>query len=126
MSWAPSEQFMLTASGRACSIDARKASMVWPESVRPLLSVMVTEMMTGTRAPRAANVSSMAHRHALAFMVSKMVSATRRSAPPSRRPRTCSAVGVAHLSKLTARRRGPRPWRHRQHAVHGPDRAGEA
>src|SRR6266700_2607845 len=36
MSEAPSEQLMLTASGRACSIESQKASTVCPERLRPL------------------------------------------------------------------------------------------
>ncbi len=34
--------------------------MVWPDRVRPLASVMVPEIMTGTRTPVAAKCASMA------------------------------------------------------------------
>ncbi len=36
-------------AGGACATEFQKASVVWPESVRPLASVMVPEIMTGTR-----------------------------------------------------------------------------
>ena len=39
---------MPTLSRSACSIEARKAASVWPESVRPLRSVIVTETITGS------------------------------------------------------------------------------
>ena len=48
ISSAPSAQLMPTASGRACATDVQKASTVWPERVRPLLSVMVTEIISGS------------------------------------------------------------------------------
>ena len=38
---------MPTLSGCACLIDIQNASSVWPDSVRPLLSVTVTEMRIG-------------------------------------------------------------------------------
>ena len=68
----------------------QNASIVCPESVRPLLSVIVTEIMMGRRAPRLSNTSSHATMAALAFSVSKMVSMSRASHPPSMRPRTWS------------------------------------
>ncbi len=79
---------MPTASGRACAIEAWNASIVCPESVRPLLSVMVTEMTSGTRVPRRSSSSAIAKSAAFAFNVSKIVSTSSRSTPPSRRPRT--------------------------------------
>ena len=42
---------MPTASGRACATDVQNASTVWPDSVRPLLSVMVTDTMSGSSTP---------------------------------------------------------------------------
>ena len=91
MSVAPSEQFTPTASGFACATDHQKASMVWPESVRPDLSTIVTEITSGTRArPASENTSSIATSAAFAFKVSKMVSRRSRSTPPSSRPSTCS------------------------------------
>jgi hypothetical protein len=53
--------------------------------------VIVTESMRGTDVPRSAKTSSTATRAALPTSVSKTVSTRRRSTPPSRRPRTCSA-----------------------------------
>ena len=49
------------------SIEIQNASRVCPESVRPLRSVIVTEIMTGTRAPRTSSSSSMAWIAALAL-----------------------------------------------------------
>ncbi len=50
-SLAPSAQFSPTEKGRACEIEFQNASVVWPESVRPLASVMVPDTMTGTCMP---------------------------------------------------------------------------
>ena len=82
---------MPMVSGCTCSIEVQKASMFWPDMVRPLLSMMVTETSTGTRTPRSRKTSSMAAVAALAFSVSKMVSTSSTSEPPSSRPRVCSA-----------------------------------
>ena len=60
ISVAPSAQLMPTVSGRACITLVQNASTVWPERVRPLLSVMVTEIMIGKRTPRAAKTFSAA------------------------------------------------------------------
>jgi hypothetical protein len=79
---------MPTLNGRACAIVVQNASTVWPESVRPLRSVIVTEIITGGIAPRSARSSSMATSAAFALSVSKIVSTSRRSTPPSTSPRT--------------------------------------
>ena len=42
---------MPTVSGRAWATDVQKASMVWPDSVRPDASVMVAEIMMGSSTP---------------------------------------------------------------------------
>ena len=65
--------------------------MVCPDNVRPLRSVIVTEITSGSVTPCSSNSSWMATRAALAFGVSKIVSMTMRSTPPSIRPRACSA-----------------------------------
>ena len=82
---------MPTENGRACAIEVQKASIVWPESVRPLRSVIVTEIISGSSLPRSSNTSCIATIAALAFSVSKIVSISSRWTPPSIRPRTCSA-----------------------------------
>jgi len=51
----------------------------------------VPEIITGTRSARASVTSAMAAIAALALSVSKMVSISRRSAPPSISASTCSA-----------------------------------
>jgi hypothetical protein len=83
-----------TVSAPACAIEAWNASIVCPDKVRPLRSVMVTEMRIGTRVPRATKTSSIATRAALALSVSKIVSTSSTSTPPSSSPRTCSAYAA--------------------------------
>ena len=61
--------------------------MVCPDRVRPLRSTMVTDSQIGS----SGATSLAAAMAAFAFKVSKMVSMSRRSAPPSRSPRICSA-----------------------------------
>jgi hypothetical protein len=90
MSRAPSAQLTPTQKGRACFTDTQKASIVWPDRVRPLRSVTVTEIITGRRTPRSAKTSSIATRPAFAFRVSTIVSSSSRSQPPSIRACTCS------------------------------------
>jgi len=74
-----------------CSIEVQKASIVWPDRLRPLRSAKVTETMTGSELPVSAKISCIATRAAFALSVSKMVSTSSRSAPPSINPRICSA-----------------------------------
>ena len=45
---APSEQLTPTMSGSACSTEAQNASTVWPERLRPLRSIAVNEIQSGT------------------------------------------------------------------------------
>ncbi len=80
-----------TLKGRACAIVIQKASIVCPARVRPLRSVIVTEIITGGRTPVSSPTSSIATRAALALRASMIVSTSSRSTPPSTRPRTCSA-----------------------------------
>ena len=56
---------MPTLSRSMCETEIQNASTVWPESVRPLWSTMVTETMTGTRCPEASKYSSMAKERGL-------------------------------------------------------------
>ena len=51
---------------------------------------MVPEMMTGQRRAYSSNSVSQAKIAAFALRVSKIVSMSSRSAPPSTRPRACS------------------------------------
>ena len=48
ISAAPSAQLIPMANGFACATEFQKASTVWPESVRPLRSTIVTEIQSGT------------------------------------------------------------------------------
>ena len=106
MSLAPSAQLMPMANGFACRTDTQKASMVWPDSVRPLRSVIVTEISTGISMPFSSNTSRMATSAALAFSVSTMVSTRITSAPPSTRPRACSLKASRSASKVIERSAG--------------------
>ena len=90
ISSAPRAQLRPTASGRAWRIEFQNASVTWPDRVRPDASVMVPEMMTGQRRAYSSNSVSQAKIAALALRVSKIVSMSSRSAPPSTRPRACS------------------------------------
>jgi hypothetical protein len=59
MSVAPSAQLRPTAKGLAWLTLFQNASLVWPLSVRPLLSTMVPLIITGMRTPLASkNFSS--------------------------------------------------------------------
>ena len=87
---APSAQLSPMVKGRAWRTECQKAVGVWPERVRPERSVMVPEIIIGSRTPFSAKTSSAAKIAALAFSVSKIVSIRMRSAPPSISPRSCS------------------------------------
>ena len=78
------------ASGRACRTEYQNASVTWPDRVRPDASVMVPDTMTGQRRSCSSNKVSRAKIAALALSVSKIVSTSSTSAPPSTRPRACS------------------------------------
>jgi hypothetical protein len=97
---------MPTQSGRACATDTQKASTVWPDSVRPLLSVMVTDTMRGSSTSFSSKTSFAATMAALALRVSKMVSMRIASHPPSTSPRICSAYASRTWSNDTARNAG--------------------
>ena len=73
-----------------CETEFQNASTIWPESVRPDLSVIVTETISGTRRAPSSKSCCAAKSAALRTSVSKTVSKRRTSAPPSRRPRTWS------------------------------------
>ena len=67
-------------TGSAWATEVQNASTVWPESVRPLRSTIVTEIHRG----RSGATSIAAAIAAFAFSVSKIVSIRSRSTPPSR------------------------------------------
>ena len=93
ISRAPSAQLRPIVKGLAWRTECQKAVGVWPDSVRPDRSVMVPEIITGSRRPISTKTSSMPASAALAFSVSKMVSTRMMSAPPSIRPRAASRIG---------------------------------
>ena len=90
ISSAPRAQFSPIASGCTCRTEFQKASVVCPVRVRPEASVIVPEMITGQRRPSSAKRVSSAKIAALALSVSKIVSASSTSEPPSTRPRAAS------------------------------------
>ncbi len=77
-------------SGRAWRTEFQNASTVCPDRMRPEASVTVPLIITGTRSARRSNSASMAKIAAFAFSVSKIVSTSSTSAPPSSSPRACS------------------------------------
>ena len=87
---APRAQLRPTASGRTWRTEFQNASVTWPDRVRPLASVMVPDTITGQRRPCSSKSVSRAKIAALALRVSKIVSISRMSAPPSTRPRASS------------------------------------
>ena len=97
---------MPMANGLAWRTEIQNASIVCPESVRPLRSVIVTEISSGISTPFSSNTSRMATRAALAFSVSTMVSTRITSAPPSTRPRACSLNASRRASKVIDRSAG--------------------
>ena len=94
------------ASGRACLTEFQNASVTWPDRVRPEASVMVPDTITGHRRPRSSNRVSRAKIAALALSVSKIVSTSSRSAPPSTRPDACSVYASTSPSKVMLRNPG--------------------
>jgi hypothetical protein len=64
---------------------------VWPDSVRPERSGIVTEAITGTSRTPCSNSSAIAYSDALQLSVSMWVSVISRSTPPSISARACSA-----------------------------------
>ncbi len=90
ISLAPSAQLRPIESGAAWRTEFQNASGVCPDSMRPDRSVIVPEIITGTRTPRASNSSAIANSAALALSVSKIVSTSRMSAPPSSSAAACS------------------------------------
>ena len=67
---------------------------------------MVPETITGQRRSRSSKSVSSAKIAALALSVSKIVSTSSRSAPPSTRPAACSAYAATSSSKLVLRKPG--------------------
>ncbi len=103
ISFAPSAQLIPTERSGACETEFQNASTIWPESVRPDLSVIVTETMSGTRRAPSSKSCCAAKRAALRTSVSKTVSKRRTSAPPSSSPRTWSRYAAAISAKTCVR-----------------------
>ena len=94
ISAAPSEQLTPTISGRACSTESQNASTVWPERLRPLLSIAVNESQSGSSGAS----SSAAAIAAFALSESKTVSTAR----CRRRRRAARAIWCAYASRTSS------------------------
>jgi hypothetical protein len=70
--------------------------------------VIVTEIMSGSRTPRASNTFSIATIAAFALSVSKIVSSRRRSTPPSTQPAHLLLVRLARLVECHGAKRRDR------------------
>ena len=118
--FGPSAQLSPTTSGSAWRMLCQNASTVWPESVRPDASTMVPEMISGTCRPSSSKSACTAKMAALALSVSKIVSMSRMSAPPSSRPAAASWYASSSSSQVTLRAAGsPTSGAHRGGAVGG-------
>jgi hypothetical protein len=103
---APSAQLSPTSSGRACRTECQNASVTWPERVRPEASVIVPEIITGQRRPCSSKSVSSAKIAALALSVSKMVSISSTSEPPSTSPLAWVRYASTSSSNVTLRAPG--------------------
>ena len=93
ISLGPRAQLRPMLNSGAWDADMANASTVWPVSVRPLKSVIVPETMIGIApcaTPSVSNASMMAHNAALALRVSKTVSTSSTSTPPSINASACA------------------------------------
>ena len=79
----PNAQFNPTEIGLACFTEFQKASVVWPLKVLPDASVIVPEIIIGVLVPVSSANCNRAKIAAFAFSVSKIVSISSMSAPPS-------------------------------------------
>ena len=87
---APNAQLKPIDSGVAWATEFQNASGVCPANSRPDRSVIVPEIISGSCRPRSSMTSVQAKIAAFALSVSKMVSISNTSTPPSISPRACS------------------------------------
>ena len=107
MSSAPSAQLRPTLNGRACAIEIQKASTVWPDSVRPLRSVIVTDSITGISTPRRSNTLRTARRRGLRVQRVEDGLDQQQVDAAVEQPLDLRLVRLAHLRRtLTARKAG--------------------
>ena len=106
MSAPPSAQLRPMVSGSAWRTDCQNAPTVWPDSVRPDRSVMVPDTMSGVVTPVSAASRRAAQIAAFALSVSKIVSISSTSAPPSTRPAICWRYASAIWRNVIARYAG--------------------
>ena len=106
ISRGPSAQLIPTLTRSMLDTEFQYASTVWPESVRPLWSVMVNDSITGSRWPSESNNDSSANNAARELSESNTVSTSSRSTPPSIKPLACSVYASTNWSYVTARNAG--------------------
>ena len=117
----PSEQLTPTTTGSAWATEVQNASIVWPDSVRPLLSTIVTEIQRGS----SGATSSAAAIAAFAFSVSKIVSMSKRSAPAVAEAPDLLRVRLVHLVEGDLAERGVLDvGGERERDVQRPERSG--
>ena len=100
ISVAPSEQLTPTMNGSACSTEIQKASEVWPERLRPLLSTAVNESQSGTS---GATVERGDDRGLRVQRVEDRLDQEQVDAAVARERATCSSYVSRTWSKVTAR-----------------------
>ena len=87
---APKAQLKPILNKGIWEIEFKKASVVCPERVLPLSSVIVPDTIIGNLFPIFSKTSSIPNNAALQFRVSKTVSTKSKSTPPSINPKACS------------------------------------
>jgi hypothetical protein len=113
-------------AARAWRTEFQKASVVWPDSVRPEASVIVPEIMTGTSSPSSSSTLRTAYSAAFAFSVSKIVSTSSRSDAAVEQRARRVRVGRRELVEGDVARAGiVDVRRERRRAAGGPERAGD-
>ena len=130
MSRAPSAQLMPTENGLACAIDTQNASIVWPDSVRPLRSVTVTEIITSGRdvGIRDSGFEDLLDRDQRRLGVERVEDRLDQEQIDAAVDQPADLLGVrlAHLVECRRpERRVADVRRNRERPVHRPDRAGD-
>ena len=97
ISAAPRAQLIPTLSRSKCETECQNASIVCPERVRPALSMIVPETITGRLTSLSTKYLLMAKRHAFMFRVSKLVSGNRMSDPADDQAVDLFVIGVDQL-----------------------------
>ena len=103
---APNAQFKPIQNGSAFAIEMKKASVSCPERVLPFESIIVPDTITGRLKLLSSKYLCIAYIAALEFSVSKIVSTSSKSTPPSTRPCKASLYAITKVSKFILRKPG--------------------